>query len=88
MSLKFQTSSINGNGKCPIMFIGECENSSLKAFSSCKKTVKFINHLMGRIMRESVRAIVHVYFTMGTPSEIVFTAYMQFYALKNLLEST
>lgn len=65
-----------------MMFIGECENSSLNAFSSCKKTVKFINHLMGRIMRESVRAIIHVYFTMGTPSETVFTAYMQFMHLK------
>lgn len=43
------------------------------------KTVKFINHLMGRIMRESVRVSVHIY---RIPSETVFTTYMQFVHLK------
>lgn len=68
------------------IFIGECENSSLKAFNSCKKkTVKFINHLMCCITRESVRMSVH--YTMYiyiycTPSETVFTTYMQFVHLK------
>lgn len=68
------------------MFIGECENSSLKAFNSCKKkTVKFINHLMGCITRESVRVSVHCtmyIYIYCTPSETVFTTYMQFVHLK------
>lgn len=79
-----QTSCINENGKCPTLFIGECENSSLKAFNSCKKTVKFINHLMGRITRESVRVSVQCtyIYIYRTLSETVFTTYMQFVHLK------
>jgi len=79
-----QTSSINGNGKCLAVFIGECENSSLKAFSSCKKTVKFINHLMGRIMRESVRVSVQCTYTFIVPQVKLCLPrrYMQFVHLK------
>lgn len=55
-----------GNGKRSstpwTMFMGECKNSSLKAFNSDKKKKKNRQihkyHLMDRIKRESVRVSV------------------------------
>lgn len=44
-----------------VTFVGERKISSLKAFGSRGKTVKFINHLMGRIKRESVRVSTHIH---------------------------